>query len=449
MAIYKIFPSADATLYSSYPVKNTGRDEVVEVAVKNSNDALRFNSRALLDQSPYYNYDLAANDNYTVPSNIPATPDIRRGLLQFSNSDLTILQAFASQSISGSWKAALKMNLAFAQNLNTTYSLEAYAVTQSWTMGTGKYANVPESRNGTSWNTTGPSVGSAQWQQNPLYWGNNLLNNWEDNISWLYWEGATPALPSTFVTGGGSWNAAKSGSQYFDYMSNKDINMDVTLIMDAWFSGSVENKGIILKHPDTIEQLSGSFVDLKFFSVDTHTIYPPCIEFRWDDSHYFPVGSNYILNNQFTLTLSNNPGVFKQGSIYKFRTATRDTYPVRQFTTSSVYLQSKYLPQETYWAIQDVKTNEMLVDFDEQYTRVSADNISNYFNIYMNGLEPERFYRIIVKTKIYSTTLGPLSVYDNQQSIYNALALYGPENLALLPTEEFVVDNNLIFKVVR
>jgi hypothetical protein len=73
MAVYKIFPSADATIYSSYPTKNAGRDEVLEVSAKNSQDSLRFVSRAVANQSPYYNYDLAVNDNYSIPASVPAT----------------------------------------------------------------------------------------------------------------------------------------------------------------------------------------------------------------------------------------------------------------------------------------------------------------------------------------------------------------------------------------
>lgn len=414
MAVYKIFPAADATIYSAYPLKNTGRDSVLEISVKNSQDASRFVNRSLMEQSPYYSYDVAATDNYTNPLGMSGSSDIRRALLQFSNSDIAIIKAFASQSISGSWEAALKLNLAFAQNLNTTYTLEAYALSQSWQMGTGMYGNTPEVRNGVSWTYTGPAQTSTVWSSL-----------------------------------GGSWNTQKSGSQVFDYMSDKDVNLDVTSLTNLWFSGSVPNYGIIVKHPAAIEQSTGSFMDLKFFSVDTHTIYPPCLEIRWDDAHYYPIGSNYVLNDQFTLTLSNNPGTFKQGSVYRFRTAARDTYPVRQFITSSIYVQSKYLSQESYWAIQDLKTNEIIIDFDTQYTKLSADSVSNYFTVYMNGLEPERFYRILIKTKIYSTTFGPLSIYDNEQSIYNALSLYSAADLALLPAEEVIVDNNLVFKVIR
>ena len=66
MAVYQIFASADATIYSRYPVKNTGRDEVLEVSVKNSQDGVAFyNKQQLLTQNPYYTYDLAANDNYS------------------------------------------------------------------------------------------------------------------------------------------------------------------------------------------------------------------------------------------------------------------------------------------------------------------------------------------------------------------------------------------------
>ena len=444
MAIYKIFPSADATIYSAYPAKNTGRDSVLEVSVKNSQDGLRFLDRSLLTQSPYYSYDLAANDNYTTTANIFPSNDIRRSLIQFSNQDLATLRTFASQSISGSWDAYLRLGLAFAQNLSTDYTVEAYAVSQSWNMGTGKYSTLPEVRNGVCWGYVGPYSASGNWNEViPMMWNDPSFGSWTGDLAQiLTWD--INYLPTT----GGTWHTDLASSQSFDYMSNKDINMNVTNIVDAWFSGSAANDGIILKHPDTLEEDSNAFLDLKFFSVDTHTIYPPCLELRWDDSYYYPVGSNYVLNDQITVTLANNPGTFKRGSVHKFRTNTRYTYPPRQFTTSSVYLNWQYLSQESHWAIQDVKTNEMVVDFDEQYTRISADSVGNYFYVYMNGLEIERYYRILVKTKIYTTTFGPLSIYDNEQAIYNALSVYSAEELALLPGEIVIKDNNLIFKII-
>ena len=60
----------------------------------------------------------------------------------------------------------------------------------------------------------------------------------------------------------------------------------------------------------------------------------------------------------------------------------------------------------------------MVVNFDTSYTKISCDATSSYFNMYMNGLEPERYYKVLIRT-------------------------------TLSDGESFEVDNNLIFKVVR
>ena len=448
MAVYQIFASADATLYSRYPSKNTGIDSVLEVSVKNSQDGLRFyNREQLITQNPYYTYDLAADSNYNESGDIFPTTDIRRAVLQFSNADISKLKTFATEAVSSSYEASLKLNLAFAQNLNTTYSLEVYPISQSWMMGTGRYAQVPQSVNGVSWNYTGPSGSSPTWVENGYYWGNIDLPTWESATT--DWNYSPTSGSSYYVNSGGSWYENIEATQSFDYMSNKDLNVDMTDIMSSWFSGSIPNYGVIVKHPQVIEENPNAFIDLKFFSVDTHTIYPPTIQFKWNDAHYFPQGANYVLNDQITLVLANNPGQFTQGNVYKFRTGVRYTYPPRSFSTQSVYLNQLYLSENSSWALQDLKTNEMVIDFDDTYTRLSADSVSNYFYMYMNGLEVNRFYRIFVKTKIYSTTFGPLSIYDNEQSIYDALSLYSADQLALLPAEEVVLTGqNLVFKVV-
>ena len=89
MAVYQIFASADATIYSRYPVKNTGIDQVLEVSVKNSQAGLAFYNRdQLVTQNPYYTYDLAANSNYNTSGELFPQTDIRRSVLQFSNADI-------------------------------------------------------------------------------------------------------------------------------------------------------------------------------------------------------------------------------------------------------------------------------------------------------------------------------------------------------------------------
>lgn len=418
MAVYQIFASADATIYSRYPAKNTGRDPILEVSAKNSQDGTRFLYRNPLTDNPYYTYDLAANGNYDTTEFYFPGSDIRRALLQFSPADVAKLEAFASQSISGSWQANLKLYLASAQNLSTTYSLDAYALSQSWAMGTGQFAQVPESRNGVSWAYTGPYQNSPAWAD----------------------------TGSTYIT-------TYSGSQFFDYMSNKDINMNITDVVGAWFAYplptnyatpvdnlsteanepivteddnnivastlGIPNYGLVVKHPDYIENNTSSYVDLKFFSVDTHTIYPPTIEFKWADAVYGPTGSwNVATNDQITIVLANNPGQFRQNQIYKVRTAVRDTYPPRQFTTSSVYLNQLYLPEESYWSLMDYKTDEVIIDFDVNYTKLSADTQSNYFTLYTSGLEVNRFYKLLIKTILPS---GEEVIYTNENLIFKVV----------------------------
>jgi hypothetical protein len=351
MAVYKIFPSADATLYSKYPAENTGLDEILEVAAKNSEDP----SNSLIA---------------SVPSSVPLYDDIRRALIKFSDVDLATIKSFST----GSWNASLKLYLANADNLSTTYSLEIRQVSQSWDMGTGKFEDSPETRNGVCWYST-----SSYYNQS---------SSWASGPSNYY---MTP--------GGGSWTGSYYGSQSFDYTSPKDVNADVTRIVDSWFSGSANN-GFIIKLPIAVESSSMSYIGLNFFSVDTHTIYPPTLEMKWDDSSY--TGSlSEISDSDFVVTIGNNQGEYKtQTNLVKFRINARDKYPARVFTTSSVYLNNKRLPQTSYWAIQDLKTADMVVDFDTNYTKISYDQNGSFANIYMKGLEVERYYKLLVKTTL-------------------------------------------------
>jgi hypothetical protein len=80
-------------------------------------------------------------------------------------------------------------------------------------------------------------------------------------------------------------------------------------------------------------------------------------------------------------------------------------YPVRTFATSSLYLTPKYLPSSSYYALKDVKSDLTIIDFDDNYTKISCDNNGSFFNMYMYGLEPERYYKILVKTVINGSTI--------------------------------------------
>jgi hypothetical protein len=58
----------------------------------------------------------------------------------------------------------------------------------------------------------------------------------------------------------------------------------------------------------------------------------------------------------------------------------------------------------------------MVIDFDKIYTRVSSDDISSYFDVYMGALQPERHYRVLIRSVIDGT-----SVVFNQDLVFKVV----------------------------
>lgn len=357
MAVYKIFPEKDATLYSQYPTENTGLDEILEL-------------------STIYNNQLVYSS---------------RPLLQFNQSE--ILDVINNKIAGTQWQANLKLFLAYASNIPLNYTLYCYPVSGSWNMGTGHYTDYPIIDNGVSWKYSLLN-GSGAWATSSF-------------VSYV-----TASFP-TSQPGGATWYTGSStlnpvATQSFSYTTKKDINLNITNTVNLFYSGSIPNNGFIIKKDDSVEFNSGSLFELRYFSIDTHTIFPPFLEFKWNDFTTVLTGSlasNILTDSNFKLTLSNNAGYFYSGSIAKFRVNARPLYPTRTFSTSSIYTTNYYLPTQSYWAIKDLDTDEIIVDFDTTYTKISADSTSNYFTIYMNGLEPERYYKFLIKTIIDGQTV--------------------------------------------
>jgi hypothetical protein len=345
MAVYKIFASADSTLYSAYPTQNSGLDEILEVGCKNG-------------QLP----------EVVLQSN--SADDIRRSVVTFSNED--IVKAINLVESTGSYEVNLRLYFANAENLNTTYTLYVHPLSQSWDMGTGKFLDTPEIKNGVSWKNKTQTL------------------PWIDPTSYFN------------TVGGGTWNNSISLSQSFNYKDSKDLNIgNLSSIVNSWHDDLSTNYGLIVKMSSSIEQNTGSYINLNFFSVDTHTIYPPTLEFKWDDSSYSTGSLSIVSNNNAIITLGNNPNVFKDDtSKYIFTVNARDKYPARAFTTSSIYTVNKALPSSSYWALQDVKTEELVIDFDTNYTKISCNENGSYFPIYINGLEPERYYKVLIRVDL-------------------------------------------------
>jgi hypothetical protein len=353
MAVYKLFPSQDATIYSRYPNKNTGLDEILSINIEDAQNS----------------------------GNAQAT----RTLIQFSSAEITdVITNKVSSSI---WSASLKGFIAEDNGLNFDTTLEVYAVTGSWNMGTGKYTYNPEYTNGVSWYNR-LSTSSGAWRTTGFP------------------TGVTGSYGS--VSGGGNWYTA-SYTQSFSYYDDKDINIDVTSVVRSWFSGSIANNGFIIKQAVEFIDNPQYNINLNYFSRDTHTIYPPQLEIKWRE-YSFNTGSLTELNIlPAAVSVDNNSGTFYPDSVNEFRVNSRPEYPNRVFATSSYFTQNYYLPTASYYAIKDLDTNEYIIDFDTQFTQLSVDSNGSYFTLYMNGLEPERYYSVLIKT----TVDGNILIFDD------------------------------------
>ena len=198
-------------------------------------------------------------------------------------------------------------------------------------------------------------------------------------------------------SGGATWyTASVDGTQYSQNFtkSTTDLNVDVTKYVGDMLSGSRPNDGFIIKRGSTEESGSTKYGSSKFFSNDTHTIYVPTLETRWDDSSFVTGSlSELDLTKDITLYMKNLQSEYKELSKTKLRVVGRETYPQRSFTNSAPYNQIKYLPSTTYYQVRDVETNLVLIPFDTTYTKVSCDSTGNFFNFWFNTLQPERFYQ--------------------------------------------------------
>jgi hypothetical protein len=346
MAIYKLFPTKDASIYSYYPTKNSGLDEILDISLYKS---------------------------------IENNGEVSRALLAFSNAEISDL--LTSKIVSSNYKVYLKLYLANASEIPLDYTLYCHPISGSWNMGIGRAANVPSTTEGVSWKYRDILSGSS--------FGSNIV--------------ATTSSYNGDNIGGGSWWTGSNliSTQSFNYTTNKDIELDVTNTI----SSSFYQNGFIIKHSSSLEFTTGSSFETKYFSTDTHTIYPPCLEFRWNDFSYSTGSLTTVQSDNIVISLSNNKKEYQEDSVNRFRVNTRDKFPTRTFQTSSLYLNLKLLPTSSYYAVKDIKTEEFVIDFDTTFTKLSADASGNYFDLYMNGLQPERYYQILIKSIISGSTV--------------------------------------------
>lgn len=390
MAIYRIFPEKDAFISSEKSTTNTGKDEILEIG------------------------------GYPDTS---GTGRANRSLIKFSDRDINNVV----DNIIGSdnFTSTLHLSLAYASEIPTEFTLYGYPITGSWDEGIGRWGDLPIDQTGVNWNYKKASL--VDFWEYIAYQPNWLLSSgffndsgsWVDTSLWLDQANSSQDIlidnedkQSYFVEpqiGGGTWltrinSASLEVSQSFSNKDTLDVNMDVHPIIRQFRSGSIQNEGIILKLENSLEFNENLSIKLKYFSSDTHTIYPPYLEFKWDDSTYNTGSLSILSTDQFKFNIRNNRGVYTDTGKYRFNLSIRPQFPTRTFSTTSLYITNYALSEETYWGLKDYNSNEMIVDFDTVGTKVSCNESGPYFDVYLDGLQPERYYKVMIKTTINGST---------------------------------------------
>jgi hypothetical protein len=83
--------------------------------------------------------------------------------------------------------------------------------------------------------------------------------------------------------------------------------------------------------------------------------------------------------------------------VAKVRIYSRDKYPQKSPTNLFPQQVVKRLPATTYYTVLDAATDEVIIPYDDIYTKVSCDSTSNFIILDFNGFMPERNYRLEFK----------------------------------------------------
>jgi len=376
---YFEFGKRDATIYSGGTTAsiNTGLDEILEINKVVSNDG--------------------------------TVQNVSRVLIDFDYTDIS--QSIQDGKIPCNAKYFLNLYDATSEEVEAEQSVFAYMVSGSaWKQGTGKVDHDPVTSDGVSY-------------------------QYRDH------DAKTPWVSTSVLTDGGSWFTSQSGqykvsSSYDLTFDKKDLRINVTdMVKNHIYSSSVyPNRGFILKR-ESITPTDATFAfnsgsdttkdeasntklgNLKYFSRETHTIYPPKLEVEWNDSSW-STGSLSALSStdleRLKVYFKNLRTEYKEESVVKLRLIGRELYPTTAFATTPAELTTKYLPSGSiYYQVKDADTEEVIVPFGTG-SAISCDSTGNYFNIWMNGFQAERNYRFCIKVVSGSgTTDEQVHYYDD------------------------------------
>jgi len=359
-----IYPSKDTTIFESDKTLNAGLDEILEISKKDTTGGTDYlKARTLIE------FDINQVNTALTKYNV----DI--------NDCKFYLQVYTTHAV----------------NLPSSYNLQAKILGNEWDNGLGYISSNPKKTDGCTWSY--PKSGSS-WtsgsQDLEISVGSNLyISGSGEGGSFIYQKPNT-GLQTLF-------------SQSFDRVNdvdtaattrNTDVYMDVSNAIKIWQSGSnsvsVPNYGFMLQFSDASEAAINKHGGIRFFSRETHTIYVPKLLMLFDNSS-FNTGSLEEFNLESYKIYTDLQKEYHDSSVNKVRIFTRDKYPQKSPTNLFPETTVKFLPSSSLYSIRDAGTDEVVVPFNDTYTKISCDSTSNFINLDMSGLMPERYYRLVFK----------------------------------------------------
>ena len=366
---YFLFPEKDTTIFEASSSLNSGLDEVLEIR-KNVSDT-------------------------------GASVDVSRILIKF---DTTYFQEASSSGLipqTGSRAAKYYLNFydANPKALAASQSLYAYAISGSWDMGTGRSYDNPQTSDGCSWKYRYSETNGTLWASG---------------------SGANDGA-------GGVWyssSVAPAASASLNHQT-RDLKIDVTGTVNKWLNGNVINDGFLVKrsgsvgnnHPSASEGNTDRLGSFSFFSSNTHTIFPPTLEGVWDDSSWSTGSLDELTSANLEDSVVYMKGLrpeYKENSRAKFRVVGRERFPSATYSTTPAGLTIKYLPSgSTFYSITDAETNDIIVPFGTG-SKLSCDSTGNYFNLDLQGYQPERYYTLQFRVVTDEGTADELDQYFDE-----------------------------------
>jgi hypothetical protein len=373
--MFRIFYAEnDATVYESSETKNTGLDELLEIGKQ------------------------LGTDGETLMKS--------RSIIKFNMDEINSTLSKYSETLDNC-KFVLQLYTTHAKNLPSDFTIDAKLVGQPWINGTGFYSDEPSITNGVQW--VEPMSSWSLGSKSGSLWISSSQNVQVNNSS-IYVSGSGAGGSWYYQSASGAFNIDNFNQSFFiqpgltttenSTTRPTDITIDVTDAVKLWINGSggntITNNGFILKFSDSDEANDNITGVISYFSRETHTIYVPRLVMYFDNST-FSNGELTAVNLESYNVYSNAKPEYNDNEITKIRLYARDKYPQKSPTNLFPVTTVKYLPTTTYYTILDAATDEVIIPYDDIYTKVSCDSTSNFIHVDMNGFMPERYYRIKYK----------------------------------------------------